>query len=396
VAKVALTDEKGARQEVELDVSVYKEAADNMLSVPQYVNLRYPTNAEKDGTAFEQFMASCGLFMHADARYGIRPPTMEQIVNGQAIVQAGTIVREANPASRILFPAVFLEAVENQLKADTTSYVAQFDSMVAVNDSIASNRFEQPILNYSGTGTTPTNSPTTMRSRAVSQLAMPPSMMSLTTSEVARKIPTLSLGMEISSDALKATTLDFVALALARQGEIERAARVDEYLGAFLSGDTDMGTAALSTVNASTLDAASTGGALTHLAWIKFLRRNYRKRHIDWVICDLATALKIENRTGKPVITTDNPTSSRIDALAQVANPQWNGVKIFLVEDGIIAAGTILALDSRYAIRRVRNSQADYAATEEFVLKKSQAVRYDFGEVAYRMFDDAWDVLILA
>ena len=385
--KFGFIDEKGDNQQVEFGAELYREASDNQMSVPTLINTRFNTNAEAHGTAFEQFMANCGLYVQNDARYGIRAPTMAQVLDGVGQMEAGVIVRDASPLSRILFPAVFLEVIENKLKADTGSYVSMFDSMVAVNDSIQGNRFEQPVINFA--------KPEAARSQQISQLSNPPAMMSITTSDVARKIPTFSLGMEISDEAKKATTLDYVALAIARQAEVERAARVDEYIVGFLSGDTDMGTSALTQVTANTLDGVSAAGAITHTAWVKFLRRNYRKRHIDWVCCDLSTAMKIENRTGKPVVTTDNPTSNRIDALAQVANPQWQGVKIFLLEDNTIATNTILGLDSRYAIRRVRNSQADYAAVEQFVLRKSEAVRYDFGEVAYRMFDDAWDVLSL-
>jgi hypothetical protein len=385
---VTFIDAEGSSQQVALDAGIYKEAAEQRLTVPQLLNMRYPTNAEKHGTAFEQFMAATGLYVQSDSRFGIRPPTMKQVLGGVGQIEASAVIRDASPASRILFPAVFLELVENKLKSDTGSYVATFEQLIAVDDSIQGPRFEQPVINYSRVEGA--------RSQPIAQLALPPMLMTVTTLDVARRIPTYSIGMEISDEARGATTMDLVALALARQAEVERALRVDEFINAFLSGDADMGTAALTAVNASTLDAASTGGALTHRAWVKFLRRNYRKRHIDWVMCDLDTALKIENRTGKPVVTTDNPTSNRIDALAQVANPQWQGVKIFLLEDGVIPTNTIVGLDSRYAVRRVRNSQADYAAVEQFVLKRSEAVRYDFGEVAYRQFDDAWDVLFLA
>jgi len=382
-------DLKGATQDVTLDVSIYKDATANGMSVPQFINVKYETDSEKYGTAFEQFAAESGLFMHSDNRYAIRPPTMEQVMNGNAVMNAGVIVRDANPASRIIFPAVFLEAIENKLKVDTAGYVAQFDSMVAINDSIIGSRFEQPVLNFSG--------PEGARSSAIAQLSEPKVMMGITVADVARKIPVFSIGLQISDEALAATSLDFVSMALARQAEIERAARVDEYIQAFLNGDVDMGSAALPTATATSLDTtiANVAGVLSHKAWIKWLRVNFRKRHIDWVICDLAAALAIENRTGRPVITNDDPNSFRINATAEVSNPAWQNVKIFLVEDGTIPANTIIGLDSRYAIRRVRNSQADYAAVEQFVLRKSQAMRYDFGEVAYRMFDEAWTVLTL-
>ena len=381
-------DLKGATQEVVLDVSIYKDATANHMTVPQFINTTYETDAEKHGTAFEQFAAESGLFMHSDNRYAIRPPSMADVLNGTATMNAGVIVRDANPASRILFPAVFLEAIENKLHVDTEGYVAQFNSLIAIEDSITGARFDQPLLNYSNVNA---------RSQAIAQLSEPSVMMGITVSDISRKIPTFSIGLQISDEALQATSLDFVSLALARQAEIERAARVDEYISAFLLGDVDMGTAALASVTATSLDSTigSVVGLITHKAWIKWLRANFRKRHIDWVICDLAAALAIENRVGRPIITSDDPNSFRINATAEVSNPQWQNVKIFLVEDGVIPANTIIGLDSRYAIRRVRNSQADYAAVEQFVLRKAQAMRYDFGEVAYRMFDEAFTVLTL-
>lgn len=382
-------DSKGGIQEVTLDVSVYKEASDNSMTVAQLINTKYPTDAAKFGSAFDQFAAESGLFLASNQEFGIKAPTMQDVFLGKAVMNAGVIVRDAAPASRILFPAVFLEAVENKLKSNTEGYVAMFDSMVAVDDSIAGPRFEQPVINYSA--------PEGARSKTIAQLAEPSVMMGITVADVARKIPTFSIGMQISTEALQATTLDFVTLALARQAEVERAARVDDYIQLFLNGDPDMGSAALTSVTATSLDSTitSTAGLLTHKAWIKWLRTNFRKRHIDFVLCDLATALSIENRTGRPVITNDDPNSPRINATAEVLNPAWQNVKIFLLEDGTIPANTVIGIDSRYAIRRVRNSQADYAAVEQYVLRKSQAMRYDFGESAYRMFDEAWTVLTL-
>jgi len=384
-------DAQGASQEVKLDLSVYREAAEHGLTVPQLVNRRYVTDAAKYGTAWDQFCASTGLFMREDRKLGIRPPTLAQVLNGDGAMlnpealQAGQIVREAVPASRIIFPAVFLEAVENQLAADTTGYVSMFDSMVAISDSINGARFEQPVLNYS--------QPSGAMSQGMSQLALPASMLGITVADVARKIPTFSLGIEISTEALKATTLPLLTMAVARQAEIERATRVDQYVDQFRQGDTDNGTSALSVTTMTSLDSGATAGTLTHKAWVTWLRKNWRKRHINWVMCDLATALKIENRTNRPVITADDPNSPRINPTSQVANPAWQNVQIFMLEDGTIPADIVMGLDSRYGIRRVRNSQAEYTAVEQYVMRKSEALRYDFGEICYRMFDDAWTVL---
>lgn len=383
-------DAKGANQEVKVEASEaigwYKEAQKLGMSLPAYLAQKYPTDSEKYGSTFEQFCASLGLFVRANQKVGLRPPTIEEALNGSAVLQAGTVVKDAAPASRILFPAVFIEAIENKLKVDYTSDANVFEQLIAVDLSIAGERYEQPVLNFSR--------PEAARHQGISQLALPNSMLSITASDVARKIPTISLGMEISDQAAKITSLDLVAMALVRQAEVERAERVTDYIKALVAGDTDMGTAALTSNALTTVyDTGTTAGTLTHKGWVKFIRRNWKKRHINWVMSDLDTLFKIENRSGKPNVQTDDPKSPRINPTFDVVNPQWQNVKHFLLDDGVLAADKVLGLDSRFAIVRARNIQADYQAVEEFVLRRSKAMRFDFGEIVYRLFDEAFELM---
>jgi len=232
--------------------------------------------------------------------------------------------------------------------------------------------------------------------KPIAQGATPHTMLTIKASDVTRRIPTYSLGMEITKEAQEATSLDLVTMALTRQAEIERASIVDEAILAMYAGDADAGFSALTAVKANTFDSTiSAAGTLTHKAWVKWLRKNFRRRQIDWVFCDLETALAIENRTGKPTVQNDDPNSPRIDALAQVANPAWQSVRIFLLEDGLLPANTILGIDSRYAIWKVQSSSADYSAVEEFVLRKTMALRFDMGYQYFRQFDQAFEVLSL-
>jgi hypothetical protein len=386
--KIAFIDAEGATQQADLEVDIYRRAADNGMSVPQYVNHAYPTDSERHGTAFEQFMANSGLFVHRDNKFGLKPPSIKEIYDGQAEMQAGIITREAAPVSRILFPAVVLETVENKLREQTGSYVSLFDSLVARTDNITGLKFEQAVLNYSA--------PESARMQPIAQGATPHVLLSITASDVTKKIPVYSLGMEITREAMEASSLDLVTLALTRQAEIERSKIVDEAINTVYAGDTDAGLAALSATKAKAYDATiSANGQLTHRAWMKWLRQNWRKRQIDWVFCDMDAALAIEGRTGKPTVTVDDPTSTRIDALSAVANPAWQGVRIFMVEDGILPANTIMGIDSRYAIWKVQSSTADYSAVEEFVLRKTMALRFDMGYQYYRQFDEAFSVLSL-
>lgn len=375
--------------EAEQAVGWYKEAAEAGMSVPTLLATKYPTDKAKYGTPFEQFCASLGMFVRADRAHGIRPAMVADVMNGTAAMLAGTVVKDAAPVSRALFPAVIVEAIENKLKTDFTTDANVYEQLIAVDMSIAGERFDQPVLNFSR--------PEAARHAGISQLALPNSMLSITAADVSRKIPTISLGMEISDQAAKITQLDLVALALARQAEVERAARVVDYIQALVAGDADVGTAAL-TLNTltGTYDTGAVAGTLTHKGWIKFIRRNWKQRHINWVMSDLDTLFKIENRSAKPNIQTDDPKSPRINALFDVVNPQWQNVKHFLLDDGVLTTDRVLGLDSRFAIARARNVQAEYQAVEEFVLRRSKAMRFDFGEICYRLFDSAFEYMNIA
>ena len=389
----AFIDDKGATQQLNLDVSMYKIAADNNMSLEQYVNRQYP--AQANGNTFDQLLASEGIFVRGNRDIGLRAATMDEVLNGRPRMEAGVIVKDAIPTSRILFPAAILAAVEDKLVADLEMTPNAFNGLVAVDDVISTDRWDRPVLNFS--------KPEAARSQGIAQLALPNSMLTITASDISRAIPTRSLGLEISDQAMKATTLDLVTLALARQRAVERNERSYEYILSLLNGDPDIKMAALSTISgkikrANEFDTGvTTAGTLSQKAWINFLYNNATRRTINYVITDIAGALAIENRTGKPTVNTDNATSPRINTEMIVANPMWpTNVKVFIMApDSGWPANRILGLDSRYGVHRVTSSSATYEAIEQFVLKRSTAMRFDTGEVVERLFDDAFDVLSL-
>lgn len=384
---VTIKNEAGENLEVPIEASLYKEAHKAGLTVPQYLNSKYSTDAEKYGSVFEQACESTGLLMSNDPRYGIRTPSVEQVIDGTARVDAGAITRDQTPASRILFPAVFLEVIENQLAKERESQPALFERMIAISDTIAGARFDQPVLNFS--------KPEAARSQGIAQLAAPNAMLRVTASEVSRKIPTFSIGMEMSDEAAKVTSVDLTALALARQVAVERDVRVEGYISAMVTGDADLSMAALSSTTSSTYNGGATAGVLTQKAWVKYLFDKRRQRTIDYVICDIDTALKIDGRTGRPTVYTANDPNYAFNSIADPLNLSIQNVKMFIVDAGVVAANTVVGIDSKFAIRRVRNSEAEYQAAEEFVMRRGIAMRFDFGEIVYRLFDDAWNVMLI-
>lgn len=385
---------KGEIQQLDVSVNMYRMAADNNMSFEQFVNTQYPTDSATYGSTFHQLLASEGIFLRNDREYGIRASNMDVVLNGRGRMEAGVIVKDAVPTSRILFPAAILSAIEDKLAPNLDVNPAAFEGMIAQDDTIQGDRYERPVISFS--------KPEQARSQGIAQLALPNAMMTITTSDIARKIPTYSLGLEVSDQALRATSLDIVSLAMARQASVERNERVNGYILSLLNGDIDQGMAALSSiagkvVTAQSLDSAITvAGKLTQRAWIKFLYRNRNRRQIDYIITDLDGALAIEGREGRWTVLQDNATSPRIDTTMTVANRVLDdNVKVFITDDPAWPAGTLLAFDSRYAIHRVTSLSASYEAIEQFALKRSTALRVDSGLVVERLFDDAFDVLSL-
>jgi hypothetical protein len=385
-------DQNGGRQQLPLDVVMYRAAADAGLALPQYLNREFKTDASKNGTVFDQVCASEGISIQGNREIGIRPSTMYEMVHGTGVsIDAAVNTKEAVPASRILFPAVFLQAVEDRLQSSLSMTKNAFESLIASDESISGDRYEQPQINY--------DKPTVARSQGIAQLAAPASMVTITTSDKAFRIPNFSLGLEVSDQALKASSLDFVAMSVARQAAVQGNERAQGYMLALLNGDVDNADGSLASKGkvtaGSALDSAS-NAVLTQKAWIKYMVLNSQKRTITHIVTDIDGALAIENRTGRPTNQTDNANSPRINTQFQVANPLWpDVVNLFITVDPSWPAGTIMGFDKNWAIRRVRNLNAEYEAIEAYVMRRSTMMRFDFGEHVNRLFDDAFDVLTL-
>lgn len=387
----AFRDPSGAIQQLPMDVSMYALAGQAGMSLPDFLNRQYRTDASKYGSSFEQLCQSEGIFLRSNAQLGIRASTVNDILNPK--IQAGVTTTDSAPASRILYPAVFLQAIEDRRAADQTNALLGLNRMIAVDEAINGDRYEQPRINF--------DQPSAARSMAVAQLAEPPAMMTITVSDKPGTIPSWSLGLTISDKALESQTLDLVTLSVARQLEVESNERAYAHLLALANGDPDKGDISLSAAGrvrtTTSFDPAASGGIVTQKSWVKYLANRSVYRTIDYVVGDIDAAMAIENRSGKPVITTDNATSKRINSELEVINPQWpNGVKFFLTLDPAWTPGMVMGLDSRYAVRRIRNLKADYSAIEAFVLRRAKSMRFDSGEAVHRLFTDAFDVLTIA
>lgn len=390
--KVKIRNPQGALMEVDLDMQMYSDAQRRGISLSQHLTHLYGAQTDEAafGSVISQVMQNTGLLVGYDHATGLRAPSMKEVLDQGVAMSAitNTDGNDRSPAGRIMFPEILLRTVEAELRESKDDYFQMYERMVAMTQVINGPRFDQPVINVSY--------PEESASNRISELAEPDAMISITTGNTSRKVPTKSIGLMISEEAMATTTLDLVNIIMTAQARGERYRMVQEQLGAILNGDPDFGEAGLSGYTAKSLDPTiATAGEITHTAWIKFLRRDFRRKSLNFAIADLDTALAIESRKGKPTRDTVYAAGSNFDADMTVDNLNARTIPLFLCDTEVAGANTVVSLDTRYGIRRVINVSANYSAVQEFVLRKARALRIDYAEMAHSLYPEAFEKMTL-
>ena len=395
-------DASGQRQQVDLGgMQIFKEATKSGLSVRQLINQKYPTKAGLPET-FKQMCVGAGLRFQADDNTGIPATNLLELFDpnlDDKVQAAGSYVNQpATPDSRILFMPAIMELMEDKLQSKEDVATGAFESLVGYRKTIATSKFEQPILSY-GRERGPENS----QFERIGQNSLPATMLSLTSSDVTRRVPTTAIGMEMSREALQSNSLDFIALTLARFYKIANYNEWVTQLGYILSGDPDApvttfsaGSSALSSVTAASLDSTiAANGVMTQLAWLSWLYSNSMSMTKTHAVMDFAAAYAMDIRTNRPT-NVQNNSQDRLDVPFRVIYPTFQGsIDVVVMPAGKWTANTILGLDKSSAIAKVTSTFAQYEAYEEVVMRKSSRIRIDRGFLVYRLYDTAFNVVTM-
>lgn len=400
---LAYIDKAGATHQVELNEGELLAMVKTGNPVAE-INKKYIEADPKYGTAFDQFKASVGLIRpERNNPLGLRAANIGDIMDGKTGFSASNSQQNTSPfgtAARAFVNIAIIQEVTSEVQKDRTTDMNTFDSMVALDITLDSEHFERPVIDY-----TTLDGPEQTKASRVVQGATPPKMMFFKTAQRIHRIGAWNIGMEWTDQALKNTTLDYVALTMGHYLQVERDERVYRYLGDLFNGNNDLIANAVASVTSNSLDSNATGGVLTHKAWVKFLARNRKYRKITHLICDIDTYLKIESRTGRPGSNAYDPRLAVIDPQVQALNVGFgNDVKFFLVDSAVdggpVPANTIWAIDASSAIARVTNTSAAYSATEQYAMKRTQALRMDWAEEVMRVMGDTdlrpFDSLVLS
>ncbi len=388
-------------KEAELNLTDYKAASKSGITLRQHINAKLSKEGADHtyGQPFDQVCQSVGIYPKADASRGIVSPSMAQVFAGVAPGAMGldatsngpgTIVapggNDGSVAGRLFYPEILMDRIRSSLQRDNSDVEQGFNSMIAVTESIAGAHYIQPIINVTG--------PEDSRSMPIGQDAEPQVMLSITASDTSRRIATKSIGIRITDEAAQYASLDLVATAVEAQTRGERIRMVEGDIKSIIMGDKDNGMTALTAKNISTFDSNAGGGnGVTQKAFLKILHSEYQKRSLNAGIMGLDTYLKYQERSGRPVVTQDDGTDGRLNTQMRPMNFMLGNMPILLIDDAIVGADMSLFLDTRFALRKVVNVFAAYEAVEQFVLRRSQALRMDYGQHVTRLYDEAFELV---
>ena len=376
--------------EIELNTRDYEVAANQGLTLTQLLSRKFGnmTDESKHGSVFSQCLQTAGMFLRSDNQVGLRAPTLKEVMSDS--INLGGIVAPSGddgytPSARLLYPETILRVMEAELREDESDFLSTWNRMVANTITINTDKYDQPIINTSHNENT--------RSKGISQGTEPANMVGITVADVTRRVPTKSIGLTITDQALQATTLDLVTLIMSAQSRGERIANVHELLNGILNGDVDMAETGVPSLGTfQDLDSGITAaGTMSHRALVKFLREDYKRTSPNLLLASLDTAFAIEGRTGKPVVNTNyNGQGTNFALEPTVDNLLAKAPPILLLDESVIGPNTVIALDTRYGIRRVINVNAAYSAIEQFVMRRITSFRVDYGETAYTLYKEAF------
>lgn len=393
----------GKEAEGTLTMQDYKNATDSGMRVSGYLAKKYPDADTRFGDVFAQGQRNLGIHVKSDPSKGILASSVGDILDGVVrpsglqLASGATIMAPSQqgttPATRIFYPETVMRIAEEYLIEDYGPEQSAWASMISGTETIQTEQFTQPQIDITA--------PRAERSQPIAQNALPRAMISITSSQYSKYILTTSIGLQISDQAQRNSSIDLVTVPLRMQMEGEANAKLWEDMGYVVSGNTDAGQAALSATAATGYDSAATGGVMTQKAWMSVLTDPDRKVSYDSMLCDSDTLLAVQKRLDRPVMFDPRTSGGNVGNLGSygfnvepvVLNIAHSVPQTLVVPDGIVPVSNLLLFDSRYGLRRVVNASASYTAMEQAILQRSSFFRFDAGALTYRLMDEAFLLL---
>lgn len=377
---------KQVQKTLEAGVELYKQASEAGMDLRQFLRHKCSDFDVTKGDPIDQMMTHAGM---NDGEHRNGPAlTMAQMAG---MTTAEGFRRpdgsDGSLGARLLYPQLILETMNaNALRDDGSDILSIWERSIALTRNINGQKADQPIID--------TSAPEGSRSGRISQMAEPETMVSITTGERSFRVPTNSIGLLISHEAMAATTIDLVRTVMEAQSRGDKIRRVGEQLRSMVFGDADLNMDPLPQKKANTFDPSITqNGVITKRAYIKWLYEKHKTANISQVFTSLDTAMDVDEGLAPTHVGVDN---------SKILTP-WGGTNLNITQptitpfdDDVFGVGILVGFDPRYAIQRFVNIAASYDAIEDYVMRKATGFRVDYGEMSTRLYDEAWTVLDLS
>jgi hypothetical protein len=386
----------------ELSKQEVRMAAKEGLSLTAYMNKKYGSYNRQLGSITQQATNTSGIYLYDDPALGVKASTVDRALSNVVTTPLAAVfdgaasgtpivaptqngADEQGLINRILFGENILQMVEETFRDkrdDTIS--AAMDRLVAVSQTFPDSVFIQPIINSQGAedveglwaGSTQNTKPT--------------SMLSIDLSTESKRIPSYSIGLELTYQAMTRVSLDMLSLIVGAHSRGLRIEMMYKDLGRILNGNPLLPSeAALPTFTATSLDAtiANTAGLLTQKAWYEFLFDDTGVNTYDMILCDKDAYRSIMERTGRRLLPDPGYDANRFEpsdpSVINLANT--NQPQLLVLPNGTYPAGTIVGIDTTMAIGEAVDSSANYQGTESDDITRVTAWRWDWSRLMYRL-----------
>lgn len=409
IAQFKYRDSSGNIKDGTMTLDDYRLASEHNMRAAAVVNARHSDADPQYGSAFEQGMKYLGIYPTGDSRYGIKATTIKSILDGTCTQQlsgyqmasGGSIVSPkapiggSTPASRLFFPEVVLGFIEQELMGSYGPEEAGWADMIGMTTSIQGEVWTQPIIN--------TTAPRDQDMRPIGQNQMPANMVSITSSQTSQALGAISVGLQISDQAQKDTTLSLVGIIVREQILGQRLRMLWRDLNRVITGNRDAGESALTPVSFKTeYDSTAAANTITQDGYLAMLYDPDRIFSWSHMYGPLSSYRAIEKRTGRPLMFDPatatyntgnegnyglNPGNPRLINFT-TANPNY-----LVVPAGVVPENQMVLLDKRYALYRVLALDSNYSQTEQQVMQRSSYFRWDVSEFTARFRADAIKVV---
>lgn len=372
----------GETKEVEVGLQDVKEAGRLNMNLSAYLAEKYPDADPNKGSAFGQIAASVGFNLNPKA---LHKPTMADVLEGRASA-AGIVAPDGEDrsiAGRLFMPEIILAMQEKNLFRNTSRLRESLMSKVAINSTVNGKTYYRPVVDSD------TNK--NLRYDEIGQGATPNVLVKISASERPYVIPTKSFGLEITDEALASSTLDQVGMMIGSARRSIDNNNVYNWISRMVNGDAQFGITALTPIAISSYDSGATLGAVTQKAWVKALLANQEYWEADTMIATEDSYIAVENRATRPTVSDDTGRDNRLNAGLNLMNVSLDTIDTIMVADeaALGGAGNFLLFDSMQSLEYAVNASAAYEAMENYVMRRTNQMRFDTAEEMFRFRDDA-------